>query len=699
MVEIRGRCEKIENRDRHNGFATLLFERFLPEGQTECIRAIGPVAEPKEGKTYVLEGNKDQNDFFRFSYSRPYADCKAESIEILSKAGIGVNEKTAREIVDHFGNDIYAYGDIIGFQAKLTEISGIGDKKAKAVTDLVRSEIRTNETFRSLSTAGVPYTAILAYLRAHGERAADELEKDPYGPMKFDADFAACDRAAMAQDMDTWDLRRAKAAIHETVNLMSNRGHTRLPLKNFLRLAAKVSDIHDIPESEIPEKIIEWTLFNSRGLKIYRDGNRSYVSPYRMYHAEESIAENLKKIKASAKSLTDNAAPFIRLAEEMLHTNYTDEQKQAFRILQNGGLIILTGGPGTGKTTTIAGIVEAFRRIKPEGRLLLCAPTGRAAARMSEISGAEAKTIHKAMNLKWYDGLADATPLDYDFIIADEMSMADTELVSIFVEMIKPGTAVILSGDYNQLPSVGPGQVFRDLIESGRFDVCRLTRIIRQGEGSLIKENAFRILEGQKLLTGRGFLVRTAKDDEELLAMLRQYLPMKRLPQILCPVKKTAAGTRVINHIVQESREFSDYGMWLDGICFHTGERVIMNNNNYDAGYMNGDVGVIESIQDGYATISYEAKKLILDVSQMDGMDLAYALTVHKSQGAECDNVLLLLPQDAISMAGRELIYTAITRAKKNVVIIETQGMLEQFLAEGDTIRRQCGLPRRLEKV
>lgn len=698
-MEIKGRCEKIENRDRQNGFATLLFECFEPEGRTRKMQAIGPISEPQKNKTYVLEGDVDQNGFFRFSYSRPYADCKAESIAILSKAGIGVNEKTAREIVNRFGDDVYAYSEILGFKEKLMELPGIGEKKACAVTELVRSEIRIDQVFRSLSMAGVPYTAILAYLKAYGEKAEEELLKNPYGPMKFDAGFHACDRLAMARNMDTWDLRRVGAAISEAVDMMSNRGHTRLPFKNFLRLASAVSTIKGLDGTKIPEKVIEWVVFGRTELKIYKEYGRSYISPYRFFRAEGSIAENLKKIKLSAKSFTNDSAELIKAAESVLCTTYTEEQKQAFQLLQDGGIMLLTGGPGTGKTTTIAGVVEAFRQAKPDGRVLLCAPTGRAAARMSEISGAEAKTIHKAMNLKWYDGLADALALDYDLIIADEMSMADTELTSIFMEMIQPGTAVLLSGDYNQLPSVGPGQVFRDLIESGKFNVCRLTKIVRQGDDSLIKENAFRIQEKKPLLTGPEFIIRTAEDDDDLLRILNEYASAENLPQILCPIRKTSAGTQAVNQMLQAWQAFTDYGTWLDGICFHVGDKVIMNNNNYEAGYMNGDVGVFKESRDGYVTIVFETKTLILEISQLDGMELAYALTVHKSQGAECDNVVLLLPKGSMPMTSRELIYTAITRAKKRVVILETKGMLERFLETDGNGRRQCGLLSRLKTI
>ena len=696
FMEIKGRCKKIENRDKQNGFATFLFECF---DDNKTIRAIGPMAEPKEMQMYVRDVDMDANGFFRFGYSRPFSDCKAESIEIISKAGIGINEKTAKAIVDRFGDDVYAYGSILGFKEKLMEFPGIGEKKAQAAVELVRREIRENNAFRTLSMAGIPYTAILAYLKEYGARAEEEIIRNPYGPMKFDAGFSVCDSLARKSGVDTWDMNRVMAAITETLHVMESRGHTRLPLKNFLQLAAKISGIKNVDDSKIPEKIIEWTVFNHHGLKIYTEESQTYLSTYRYFQAEETIASNLKKLMASSKKITDNVTPFIEHAEKTQHTSYTDEQKQVFGLLENGGIKILSGGPGTGKTTTIAGLVEAFYQISPKGRVLLCAPTGRAAARMSEISRTESKTMHKAMNLKWYDGMADATPLDYDLIIVDEMSMADTLLFSIFTSMIKPGTALLLSGDYNQLPSVAPGQIFRDLIESGIFDVCRLTKIIRQGEGSLIKENAYRILNAEPVIQGKDFIIRTAANDNELLSMLDKYTPVGQMPQILCPIKKTGAGTYAVNRMIQGKFGFKDYGIWLDGTCFHVEDWVIMNNNNYEAGYMNGDVGMLEKIQDGYATISFETKKLILDISQLDGMDLSYALTVHKSQGSECDEVLLLLPSGSVSMASRELAYTAITRAKKKVVILEVKGMLDNFLNAEGNMRRNCGLLYQLKET
>lgn len=691
-MKIKGRCLKTESRDSKNGFATLLFEC---SDTMESLRAIGPIADPKERESYILEGEWHVDGSFRFGYSRRCAECAADSINILSSARIGINEKTARVIVDRFGEDIFTYGDILGFKEKLMQIDGIGEKKAQSVTNLVRSGIRENNAFREMSLSGIPYTTIMAFLKEFGKNAQDELEKDPYLPIRFDASFQVCDALARSKGVDAWDLRRAGAAIRQAERTMRENGHTRLLLKNFIQLASKTSRIKGDKDSVVPEKIIGWlAVADTRRFKVYKDGGRDYISPSDLYQAEKTAAAQLKRLSDAARGFTDNSRACLEEAGRALGVVYTEEQKQAARILSDGGVKILTGGPGTGKTTVIAGIVGAFLMAKPDGKILLCAPTGRAAARMSELGKVMSKTMHKAMDLKWYDGMADAKPLDYDLIIADEMSMADISLFSIFVSSIKSGAALLLSGDYNQLPSVEPGQVFRDLVECGRFAVCCLTRTIRQGNGSLIIENGKRALEGKTFQQGREFHVKTVKDDWEMMDWIERNVPVEegRLPQILCPIKRTTAGVHAVNQLIQSKFHYTDYGIWLDGTRFHKTDRVIMNNNNYDAGYMNGDVGYIKDFHDGYVTFAFESKTLVLEIAQLDGIELAYATTVHKSQGAECDSVLLILPSGSSSMASRELLHTAITRAKKRVYILEVSGMVDKFLeAEGKNVRN-CGL-------
>ena len=255
----------------------------------------------------------------------------------------------------------------------------------------------------------------------------------------------------------------------------------------------------------------------------------------------------------------------------------------------------------------------------------------------------------------------------------------------------RTGNYLLLAGDYNQIPSVGPGQVLRDLVECGRFIVYRLTQTIRQKAGSRIVSNAIGVLNGKMPENGNDFEVQLVENDHAMMQAVKN-LDMEHLPQILIPIKKGQAGTWAVNNLIQERFAFTDPGFFIDGRKFHEGDMAIMNQNNYDCGYMNGDVGQITYIGYGSFTIVFADKTLKLSVGKTDGMTLAYALTFHKSQGAEADNVLILLPSESAVMASRELLYTAITRAKKKVRMIAVPDVLDAYLAAAKRSRRNCGL-------
>ena len=689
-MKIKGRCEKIENRDKRNGFVTFIFDDFDSGKQ---IKVMGPIKDPREKEIYILNGEPDEFGIFKFWNSRRSVDCRAESVDILSSAGIGVSEKTANIIIDTFKNDdIFSYGEILGLSEKLTEIPGIGKKKAEAITSFIRKGIDQNKVFEYLSQNNVPYPSILSYIKEHGKDAIDEIKKDPYKLMDYDTGFRICDRIAIDNHTDPWSLDRLSAASKQFLKSITAGGNTRIDISSFISKTAEYSRPEADKRITIPEKLIEWQLYSDGRYKIYKDGDKTYLSPISLYSNESNIAEDLLRIIKNAPIPFTDPEEYIDIAERSIGITYNDEQRGIFEALSKNGMIIITGDPGTGKTTSISGIVKSISEKDPDKKILLCAPTGRAAARMSELSHITAKTMHKAMNMKWYNEKTSIIePLDYDIVIADELSMCDTELFAAFCSAIKDGTSLILSGDPNQLPSVGPGQILRDLIKSGVIPVIKLEKMVRQKEESSIAINAKRIISGEMPFNAKDIVLKEVKNDDEILSIIDK-MSFEKMPQILCPIKKTKAGTYAINKLIQEKAEFKDSGMYIDGTYYHVGDKIIMNNNNYDAGFMNGDVGTIISETDGYFKISFADKILTLDSSEVDGMGLAYALTVHKSQGAECDNLMIILPEQSYTMASRELLYTAVTRAKKKVAIVYVSGMLEKFVKNDKKNLRECGL-------
>lgn len=658
------------------------------------ITAIGMAPKLKERRTYLLNGSFAYNGQFRMKSLRCFTESREEAILILSHDIAGISEKTAEEIIRVIGSDPFGYEETKGdLKKKLNGIRGIGEKKAEIIYDFLHKGAEENKLFYFLSELGTPYSSILSYIKDGKTRK--DLFNNPYLLMRYDASFVLCDKIAMKYGCDPWDFKRIRAVIRHTLKRMENNGNTRMEFDKLIGYIQFYTRVYGKSTTRIPENLASYFLFEERSAWILKDEEKTYVASRKLYDREREIADNLVRLLKTAKKNKEDLKPVIQDVERFHHISYNKEQKEVFNLLNTGGVSILLGGPGTGKTTVINGLVCAYRNLHPEGRILLCAPTGRAASRMAEVSGVEAKTMHKSMNLKWYNDNFVVDPLTFDLIIVDEMSMCDTEIFAVFLSAIVSGATVLLTGDYEQLPSVGPGQVLRDLVVSKKLPIFRLTETIRQKKESMIIRNAQAILKGEPLLKGPDFHIQTM-DDEAILKFIKEQ---KQDPntQLMIPIKKGKTGCDVCNRIIQNSFQFQDPGIYIDDICFHVHDRVIMNQNNYEYGYMNGDVGTIETIANGTLEIAFAGKTLRLRVKDCSGMTLSYALTVHKSQGAECDHVVLLLPKESICMAQRELLYTAITRAKKTVTIIESPGILNTYIhAEGKSIR-DCGLQTMLE--
>lgn len=686
-MELRGRCTQIENRDPLTGVVTFFFLDFDLEQE---IRVMGVTAALERNAQYLLEGNYHTDGTFRFGKIRPFSCCSKESIDLLVDHISGITEKTAQEIVERFGDDVFAYQQITGLEKELMKIHGIGPKKAQAVISFINQKSTENDVFQFLSSYEIPYVSILTILNETPKIYLRDIKAHPYLLMKYEVPFDICDRIAMTNRMDPWAFERVYAMAKQIIKRMHNRGSTRMPFEAFLKELTLYSLHHGKSTVGIPKDLAEIIVGSASHLITYMDGGIEYISTRDYFFKETQIAKQMIRLQNARRGFTDDVSSYINTVEKQGVT-YNKEQRETFKILETGGICVLTGGPGTGKTTTINGLIKAFFEMKPNGSVLLCAPTGRAAARMTEISGHVAKTMHKAMNLQWYNSNVKIEPLEYDFIIVDEMSMCDTELFYYFLKAAKSGTAILLAGDDHQIPSVGPGQVLRDIIESEKFRIFSLTQIIRQEEGSLIIENGKAVLHGEKLTAGDDFQIVTLPNDQAIYRIIQKLKP-ESMPQILCPIKKSLVGTYGLNRLVQDIYHWDTDSIWLDGTNFHIGDKIIMNTNNYEAGYMNGDVGTISALHDGWVKIAFADKSLYVTIGQLDGMKLSYALTFHKSQGAECEHVLIILPSGAKTMASRELLYTAITRARKKVWLLAIDEVLDAYLKADKNSKRDCGL-------
>lgn len=685
-MELTGLCISVENRDKKTGIVTL---QVIDLKTQKKVTAMGAVSAVSEKKKYLMTGEYNSTGIFCFGRIRRMSENMEESVQMLMTQINGLPESAACEVVRRLGADIFAAAEDKNLISQLLTIPGIGKERGASIEKFLKEDVEENELFSFLSKYEVPYVTIASYLEDGG--TIEKIMENPYILLKHDAPFEPCDKIAAKYRVDAWDFIRIYALIDVAMRCMKAQGDTRMELGAFLRTVSSYSYSHGCYSQPLPIDLIELLLHDTCYAKIYKVDNTIYVSPLDMYLHERAIAKNMFRIAESGKSGIENLEDAIQKIERRYGISYNKEQRQAFQLLRDGGVAFMIGDPGTGKTTTLNGIIQAYLDTYPDEKVLLCAPTGRAASRLSELSRHKAMTMHKSMNLKWYNHGTEADPLPYKLIIVDELSMADTELLSIFLKAVVSGTTLLLAGDYNQIPSVGPGQVLRDLVECEKFTVYRLTQTIRQKAGSRIISNAIGVLQGKRPENGGDFEIQFVENDHAMIQAVRS-LNTEKLPQILIPIKKGQSGTWAVNGLIQGKFSFTDPGFLIDGHKFHEGDIVIMNRNNYEYGYMNGDVGQITRIEYGSFTIVFADKTLRLSVGNTDGMALAYALTFHKSQGAEADEVLILLPSDSSVMASRELLYTAITRAKKKVRIIAVPEVLDAYLAAAKRSRRNCGL-------
>ncbi|MEH2932174.1 AAA family ATPase [Candidatus Ventrimonas sp. KK005] len=621
-----------------------------------------------------------------------FEDSEKGSVRLLSNGSSGISESLAKEIVEILGEDLFSCPDRKGLKEQLLSIPGIGEKKAMLILQRIKAGRNQDEVFRFLSDYGVPYSAVLSYMAKEGGSCVKELRKNPYPLMAYGVPFDLCDTIAMKNHLEPWDLKRIHAIMEMVLGRMKSRGDTRMEYEKFLKEVSGYSFKNGKSTIIVPQILVEILLYSIEDVKVYKDGEKQYVTPLDLFFQERDIVKSVQRLNASGRKIVYDLQAATTKLEKEDGLSFCDEQREAFGILEHGGVEILLGGPGTGKTTTINGIVKAYLHENPDKKVLLCAPTGMGAVRMGEISGQLAFTIHRAMKVKWLGGgKAEPEPLPYELIVADEMSMCDTELFSLFLRSAASGTSILIAGDYNQIPSVGPGQILRDLAESGMCKIYRLTQVFRQKEGSLIAENAGEILKGGTLSTGKEFRITTVADDSELIRKLGN-MEFDEFSQVLSPVKKGVSGTLALNTMIQEKRNWKDDGIWINGNWFHIGDRIMMNANNYEKGYRNGEIGRIKDIQDLTIRIGFVDRDLCLHMLEAGEMSLAYALTFHKSQGAECDSVLIILPSGAEPMASRELLYTAVTRARKSVHICAVKEVLQAFVNAEGKCHRECGL-------
>ncbi|MCB9487550.1 MAG: ATP-dependent RecD-like DNA helicase [Deltaproteobacteria bacterium] len=710
---MSGSLRKIIFRDEEAGFA---IAAFAPTGGLEEIVVLGGLADLVEGEELEIEGRFEDGKRgrqFLIQNFRPILPTTKHGIQKYLASGVvkGIGKTMAERIVKEFGERTLQILD--EDPKRLGQVEGIGRKRVEQITGAWQSRQALRNLTIFLQGMGLSASLAPKLIKAYGPKVVEQIKTNPYD-LAVDVrgiGFATADKIAQELGLARDAPERVAAGIVHQLRELSTDGHVAYPRGDLVRLCATQLEV---PEALVAESMP--SLAERGAIKIETaDGERldDFVYFVSLYRAERGVVASLAESLRHPSSLRDfDADKARRWLTDKHDIHLTDTQFRAVNAAVREKVCVVTGGPGTGKTTIVKAIVEILGVLK--GSCELAAPTGRAAKRLSEATGREAKTLHRLLELRpGAEGRGRVAEVDVDVLIVDEASMIDINLMDALTGALSPQTHLVIVGDADQLPSVGPGDVLRDLIECGRFPVVRLTEIFRQGEGSMIVENAHRILQGRPLRLPDGdegdfFFIQ--RDDPGAAARTIIDIVADRLPksfgldpmtdiQILSPMHRGDVGVANLNRLAQERLNPSGPSMKRGDTVFRVGDRVLQSANDYDRDIFNGDLGRVARIDHANKTlyVDFDGRLVPIDGAALSDLSVAYAISVHKSQGSEYPAVVIPIATQHTIMLQRHLIYTAVTRARRYVVLVGSRTALERAI-KTDARRRRYGLLReRLE--
>ncbi len=725
---LQGTIAAVVYQNYDNGYAVLR----LKCGDGQVVTVVGTIPMPACGEGLMVTGKWTSHA----SYGRQF---EAEFLERLLPQGSmaiqsylssrvikGIGPKTAARIVEKFGDRTL---DILEREPeRLAEISGITSAKARAIGEEFRLRIGMRQLMEFFAAHQLPAELAVRVYKVYGEQTMDLLYDDPYLLMddEFEAPFGAVDRFAIDLGIAGDDRRRIEAGIIFELRYNMTAGHSFLPEEKLVHATAELLSV----EAEAVAASIGGMLEGQRLVKDHLAGIDILYLP-ELHEAETECTRRLLEAAATNIPAPSGLERMIHRAADDCGLTYSEEQESAIRAAAMSGVLLITGGPGTGKTTILNAVLSVFHQMGL--RCVLAAPTGRAAKRLSEVTGADASTIHRLLEAtidvntgRMVFARDAANPLKTDVVIVDEMSMVDVLLLHNLLDAIPSGKRLILVGDPDQLPPVGPGYPFGDMLRSDVLPTVRLHTIFRQAQQSLIVMNAHRVNNGQmpelRNVKSDCFFIRS--QSEENLAQTVQDLCSTRLPknmgilpdqiQVLTPTRKGGVGTWNLNARLQKALNPPHPGkkerQWGD-FSFREGDRVMQIRNNYDimwkktdasavgTGVFNGDIGTILEIDHNMETVSVQFDDRIVDYefSQLGELEPAYAMTVHKSQGSEYRAVVLCAWNSSPYLLSRSVLYTAITRARELLVIVGREEVVAAMTENAKKNRRYSGLKLRLQ--
>lgn len=701
------RCvvERITYQNPENGYSVL---KVKVKGYNDLVTLVGNLLEVPVGSVLLCRGewkvDKRYGSQFVAATWEETMPATVYGIEKYLGSGLvkGIGPRFARAIVQRFGTETI---DIIETEIeRLYEVPNIGRKRVAKIRESWEKQKDIKNVMLFLQGYGVSTAYAAKIYREYGKESIDKVRENPYRLADdiWGIGFKTADGIAAKMGYEKEDPRRCRSGILYTLGQLSDEGHVYAGEEQLVKTAGQLL--------EAGETAIRDTLAGMlQAEDLILDKDAIYLPPF--YHAECGTSRRLRDLaESTGRSLFDGLFDPSSLTAET-GIEYDEVQLAAIRQAVTSKVMVLTGGPGTGKTTTTQGIIAALK--KAGLRVLLAAPTGRAAKRMSEATGMEAKTIHRLLEYNPQDGYKrnDENPLEGDALIVDECSMIDILLMNNLLKAVPVGMRLVFVGDIDQLPSVGAGNVLRDIIDSQRIPVVRLVRIFRQAQKSRIVMNAHTINQGRFPDTSNGrdtdfFFMR--EDDPERAAETIVRLVKERLPrayrespdriQVLTPMQRGVVGAANLNLLLQQALNPSGPSLGRGGYTYRQGDRVMQLRNNYAKEVFNGDLGYIREVdtEDRMLTVDFDGKKVEYDVTELDELTLAYATTIHKAQGSEYPIVVMPVLMTHFVMLQRNLIYTGITRAKKICVLIGATKALAYAVRNVSVLKRNTSLRERL---
>ncbi|MEZ0574911.1 SF1B family DNA helicase RecD2 [Halodesulfovibrio aestuarii] len=716
-ASLDGMLERIVFHNEENGYSVLRFKTTAGDNYT----VVGNMADPQVGSSLKLTGEWVDNAKFGRQFKMLTYETSLPAglvgIRHYLASGLikGVGPKTAERIVEAFGEDTFAILD--NEPERLAAVKGIGKRTAKGIQEAWSEHRGIRDLIMFLQPHGVSTAYAVRIYKFYGKHALSVVQENPYR-LAMDINgigFVTADTIAQKIGFDVDSPLRAEAGTLYMLTKTSDEGHVYFP---FDALVTKTSDTLNI-RADLVEGAID-TLEREERV-IVEELSNGQVAVYRSrYHAYESgISTYIKKIIGSPKTvLIKNPNEIVEEVVKNLGIDLAEEQLEAVHTAVRTKMMVLTGGPGTGKTTITKAIVQAYKKLK--AKILLCAPTGRAAKRMFETIGVEAKTIHRLLEYSpREDGFQrnENNPLACSLIVIDESSMMDTMLMFHLLKAIPLGATVIFVGDVHQLPSVGPGNVLKDVISSGVVDVVELHEVFRQAQESDIITNAHKInagevpfLESSKERLSDFYFIR--QDDPERCAAMIVDLVKNHIPrrfhfdpidqiQVLTPMHKGSAGSGNLNHLLQEALNPQPLCLKRGDREYRLDDKVMQLRNNYDKDVFNGDIGriCVVNTEDKKLTVRFDDEKnVIYDFNELDELVPAYAISIHKSQGSEYQAVVIPVLTQHYVLLQRNLIYTGVTRGKKLVILVGAPKALTMAIKNNKMQKRFTYLAQRLSE-